>query len=314
MWYHQRGEQIAVLLFLCSLVLIKVVCFALWKKEDAPLSRSMAMDSMEVKLQIFAGKQAQKDSLQSKSKLLSPSVYTESWQPFDPNTADSVTLSHFGWSSFVVGNILKYRRHGGRYERAEDLKKIYGLTAAEYEAVKPYIRIEKSKWYHQKLVDSVHVVKVDGLKSTNHDSVQVEKVEQPLAPKIVCFINSADTAELIKIRGIGKYTAMQIIRYRDHLGGFYTANQLDEVPNVRLENLSVLKECICIDTSLICPISLNTADLEDLKAHPYIDFYQAKALIEWRKIRGAMTSMADIGFLEEFSPVDLERLRPYLSF
>ncbi len=40
-------------------------------------------------------------------------------------------------------------------------------------------------------------------------------------------LNRCDTTELQYIRGIGRYTAMQIIKYREQLGGYYSPEQLN---------------------------------------------------------------------------------------
>ena len=42
-------------------------------------------------------------------------------------------------------------------------------------------------------------------------------------------INGADTTLLMKIPGIGSYYASRIVRYRERLGGFASAQQLEEI-------------------------------------------------------------------------------------
>ena len=37
--------------------------------------------------------------------------------------------------------MLNYRANGGRFDTPEDLKKIYGLTQAQYDDIAPFIRI-----------------------------------------------------------------------------------------------------------------------------------------------------------------------------
>ena len=48
--------------------------------------------------------------------------------------------------------------------------------------------------------------------------------------------------------------------------------------------------------------------------HPYMDFYKAKVIVEHRRRRGKLTSLAQLSLYEEFTEQDLERLAPYLSF
>ena len=43
-------------------------------------------------------------------------------------------------------------------------------------------------------------------------------------------LNHCDTTDLLYLRGIGQYTAIQILRYREQLGGFYSPSQLTDAP------------------------------------------------------------------------------------
>ena len=60
---------------------------------------------------------------------------------FDPNTADSTLLLQIGLQPWQVRNIYRYRAHGGVYRRPSDFARLYGLTAGQYRALEPYIRI-----------------------------------------------------------------------------------------------------------------------------------------------------------------------------
>lgn len=60
---------------------------------------------------------------------------------FDPNTADSLTLRRLGLPQWMVSNVLRYRSKGGRFRRAEDFRKIYGLTQQQFDILRPYIVI-----------------------------------------------------------------------------------------------------------------------------------------------------------------------------
>ncbi|EXY62450.1 helix-hairpin-helix domain-containing protein, partial [Bacteroides fragilis] len=51
-----------------------------------------------------------------------------------------------------------------------------------------------------------------------------------------------------------------------------------------------------------------------LKAHPYINFYQAKIIVEYRKKKGILKSLKQLSLYEEFTPQDLERISHYICF
>lgn len=150
--------------------------------------------------------------------------------------------------------------------------------------------------------------------SRSRDSLPHERANNPPLPKTYepLDLNAADTSQLVRLPGIGVYTAEKILSYRERLGGFSHLEQLDEINGIRVENLSVLKELAFVDSSLIRHIDLNAASVEQLMSHPYLSFYQAKAVASLRRARPNGLEASDLQFLEEFSPDDLRRLRPYL--
>ena len=75
-----------------------------------------------------------------------------------------------------------------------------------------------------------------------------------------------------------------------------------------------LAEWFIIDTSALVRIPVNRAGVNRLNRHPYINFYQAKALVEYRKKHGPLKSLKPFRLYEEFTQEDLERIAPYLSF
>ncbi len=130
---------------------------------------------------------------------------------------------------------------------------------------------------------------------------------------VIC-LNSADTTELKKIPGIGSSYAKRIAGYRNLLGGYYHLEQLQEVYGMYVELYEGIIPYLHIDTTLLQQISVNSVSLDKLKAHPYIDFYQAKAIIEFRKKRGKINHIEELSLLEEFTEEDWERIAPYLHF
>ncbi len=221
--------------------------------------------------------------------------------PFDPNMADSVTFRRLGLPSWMARNILRYREKGGKFRRPEDFRKIYGLTDEQYHALSPYIRIAQTDTDTPR--PSLFLVE------NRKDSLLQPKVEK-YAPGTKVDLNRADTTELKKIPGIGSGIARLIWGYRQRLGGFYHIRQLREI---NLDD-GKLAEWFIIDTSALVRIPVNRAGVNRLNRHPYINFYQAKALVEYRKKHGPLKSLKPFRLYEEFTQEDLERIAPYLSF
>ena len=130
----------------------------------------------------------------------------------------------------------------------------------------------------------------------------------------VINLNTADSATLTKIPGIGPAFSKRIVGYRNLLGGYYRIEQLQEIYGMYEELYEKIKPYFNVDYSHIAPIAINDVSLDQLKRHPYLKIYQAKAIIELRKKKGALEGIEDLKPLKEFNNQDWERLSPYLSF
>ena len=217
---------------------------------------------------------------------------------FNPNTADSVTLRSLGLSAFVVRNILRYREKGGVFRTPEALAKIYGLSSEQYLSLRPYIVIPASS--------------VSSSADTIYKPISQEKtaVSSKYPQGTVLDLNVADTAELKRIPGIGSVLARRIVSYRQRLGGFSRVEQLQEIEHVD----TVVNKWFRVNGDSLRMLKVNHAGLDELRSHPYMNFYKAKAILEYRRKRGKIKGLSRLSLFEEFSEKDLERLSPYLSF
>jgi DNA uptake protein ComE-like DNA-binding protein len=208
---------------------------------------------------------------------------------FDPNTATGSDFINLGLSQPQASNIIHYREKGGRYRNSNDLAKIYAIDSVTFTRLAPWIVI--------------------------HDSVVAEKVQEPRSIKteIIVELNSADSASLVGLPGIGPATASRIIKFRQALGGFYEINQLLEVYGLKQETLALIQGKITIDTSLISKVSLNFSDYEELTKHPYITGADAKNIIKQRNKFGPYESCEELGSKKIIESITFRKLRPYLK-
>lgn len=261
----------------------------------------------------FATYQAQQDSIRKATwkKQYPRDTIAIRMQVFDPNTADSSTLVHLGLKKWQVSNMLKYRSKGGRYRKAEDMKKLYGMTDSMYQALLPYIQIDTMavKQYR------------DSVRKSRIDTTQSDSVPRYISPKrdTVLNLRTADTTELKLIRGIGSYRAKQIVRYRQQLGGFTHVEQLREIKALQpllIDTLSAdsLLAHFWLDSIIVEPLSVNSIGVERLQRHPYLSFEQAKAIYELRRRKVRLNSIEALEQLDCFTPEELLRVAPYLSF
>ena len=115
---------------------------------------------------------------------------------------------------------------------------------------------------------------------------------------------------LEKIPGIGSGIARLIVGYRQRLGGFY---QIEQLKDINLDTRQ-LQAWFSIDPTNVHRINLNRTGVDRLRSHPYINFYQAKAIVEYRKKKGSLTSLKPFSLYEEFTETDLERIGHYVCF
>ena len=224
---------------------------------------------------------------------------------FDPNTADSTQLLRLGLQPWQVKNIYKYRAAGGIYREPLDFAKVYGLTVKQYRELEPYIRISSDYLPASTLVKgrenfSQNVTKDS---TTYQRPVKIKETEH-------IVLNTADTTSLVTIPGIGPYYARKIVQYGNRLGGYVSVDQLDEIEDFPTE----AKKYLVINNPAPKKLNVNQLSLNELKRHPYINFYRAKAITDYRRLHGAIKSLNDLRLIKDFTPDVIKRLTPYVAY
>ena len=251
----------------------------------------------------------QKDSSKSRTN---KGNYYSSYTPkkverftFDPNTADSTQLLRLGLQPWQVRNIYKYRAAGGIYRKPLDFAKLYGLTVKQYRELEPYIRISSDYMPASTLAnDKESFTRKDPKDSVTYQRpVKIKETEH-------IVLNTADTTSLITIPGIGPYYARKIVQYGNRLGGYVSVDQLDEIDDFPTE----AKKYLVINNPSPKKLNVNQLSLNELKRHPYINFYQAKAITDYRRLHGAIKSLNDLRLLKDFTPEVIKRLTPYVTY
>lgn len=224
--------------------------------------------------------------------------------PFDPNTADSTELLALGLEPWQVRNIYKYRAKGGVFRKKEDFGRVYGLTNRQYRDLAPLIRIGSD--YQPYTSRGYQNVPYDEAP----DSVPGRRFPAKLRQGERIDLNDADTVLLLKVPGIGPYFARQIVRARKMLGGFYSVRQLLEIQDMPEEALPYFE----VNPAKVHRLNVNKLSLVELRRHPYINYYQAKAIVDYRRLYGEIHDMGQLKLMKYFTPDDFERLRHYIEY
>ncbi|MBQ3769186.1 MAG: helix-hairpin-helix domain-containing protein [Prevotella sp.] len=227
--------------------------------------------------------------------------------PFDPNTADSTQLLRLGLQPWQVRNIYKYRAKGGIYRQKEDFAKLYGLTVKQYRELEPYIRISSD--YQPAAI----LVETRGSRDSRYSSdTRDSSLRYPVKIKENehVVLNTADTTQLRTVPGIGTYYAKEIVRHGQWLGGYVSVDQLDEIEGFPQES----KKYFVIRGASPKKLNVNKLNLQQLRKHPYINYYQAKTILDYRRLHGKITSLDDLRLSKDFPPEAIRRLEPYVEF
>jgi len=191
---------------------------------------------------------------------------------FNPNMLPSEQWSKMGLKDWQIKVIKKYEAKGGKFFDKEDFKRMFCISPSEYEILEPYISIPAQK---------------------NEYADRKPEVKE-IKKKTLVDLNTADSLTLLTLYGIGPSFAKRIIKYRNLLGGFYSKNQLLEVYGFDKDRLDKIESVCDVNPSGIKRININTVKTDELKKHPYLDYYTAKAIVDQRIILGRFTSLQQI--------------------
>jgi len=219
---------------------------------------------------------------------------------FDPNTISPSDWKRLGLRDKTIQTIQNYLSKGGKFRKAEDLQRIYGLHQNEYERLLPYVRIEPT---------------LERKPSETFTTASNEKPETKsyTSRYSVIDINSADTSAFISLPGIGSKLAARIINFRDRLGGFYSVEQVKETFGLPDSTYQKIKQYLKLDNAFVKKININTATIDELKAHPYIKFSLANPIVAYRIEHGLFSKVEDVKKVMAVTEDVYRKIAPYLS-
>lgn len=212
---------------------------------------------------------------------------------FDPNNLSDENWKKLGLSNKQILTIRNYENKGGKFKVKEDFKKMYCISAKQYAQLEDYIKIKA-------------VIKEQTDEHLNKSVFTNKGVVSILE------LNSVDSIQLIKLKGIGGYFANKIIKYRNLLGGFFEKEQLMEVWNLNGEKYNEIQEYVTIDISKVKKININSCTVQELK-HPYLKWNQINAIVNYREKHGKYKAVDEIKRTDLVDDETLRKIAPYLT-
>jgi competence protein ComEA len=219
---------------------------------------------------------------------------------FDPNTATEEEFIKLGVREKTITTILNYRAKGGKFFKPTDLERIYNLRHEEYERLLPYVQIETA-------------AENQAASAPVFSSSPSKKIEQKQQAAVTVDINTADTAQWKMLRGIGSGYAKRIVNFRNKLGGFVSVAQVAETFGLPDSVYQTIKPYLKVSTASVTKINLNTATAEELKAHPYIKYSFANAIIQYRNEHGMYKAVSDLQKLSVIDQNLYQKIEGYLK-
>jgi DNA uptake protein ComE-like DNA-binding protein len=301
-FYLNRGEQRAMLiLFALIIVVYGMLIFSkLQSSRQSVDTVAFAKEIKAFKHQIDSAgfnqpKQFSRDNEKSHQRIYAVNEKSRPLTPFffDPNTLTDKGWFKMGLPEKLIRTILNYTAKGGHFYQKEDLQKIYGLTASQYAVLEPFISIPPKP----KTVYGLPIYK------------NLRFLKPPVQP---VELNSVDSAGLDALRGIGPVFAMRIIRFRDLLGGYATREQLLDVYGLDSTLYQTILPYVKVDPEKIKHIDINQCPLPALRKHPYVGYYLAKAIADYRVKHMKFRSVNEVRLLPGMTPEKFKQLSPYL--
>ena len=291
-FYLQKSDRRTIILLLCVIVAAVVVM----KTVDDGSTEEAALTQLETDKQDHRQRQQPRSHAYYQTEERKAELF-----PFDPNSADSTQLLRLGLQPWQVRNIYKFRAAGGVYRQPRDFARLYGLTLKQFRRLEPYIRIKEEDMPAERYFYKYEPIEE---RDTMKYPIKLQAEER-------IVLNHADTAQLRKVPGIGPYFARKIVEYRERLGGYYRVQQLLEIEDFPETAVDFF---IIPDDTQLRKLNINRLSLNELKRHPYLNFYQARAIVDYRRLHGTIQSLDQLSLLRDFPREVIERLTPYVEY
>ncbi len=148
--------------------------------------------------------------------------------PFNPNNATREDFSNLGLSDKLINTIFNYKNKGGKFYKAENFQKVWGLSPNEYARLAPYIVIEN---YHNQY---------EKKKFETQEPIVELSEPFPFSP------NLASVDDFLRL-GIPQKIAQTIVNYRSKGGVFRRKEDVKKMYNFPPDLYAKLEPFIIIE-------------------------------------------------------------------
>ena len=201
--------------------------------------------------------------------------------PFDPNTLDVEGFYSLGcFTARQAEAMVAYRERIGGFRSLLEFADCYLISDTLYTAMEEFITLSP--------------------------------LPEPV--KVLVDINSADSAALVALPGIGPRSAVDILLYREKLGGYHSPEQLKDLAVVMEKNYNLFEKEIWCDSCKIRKIDINFVAPNELARHPYMTASRMRKILKQRQKRGGWSTIEEMISDDIFTTEEAARISPYLQF
>ncbi|WP_375436438.1 ComEA family DNA-binding protein [uncultured Hymenobacter sp.] len=236
--------------------------------------------------------------------------------PFNPNSFASVDWQARGLPQWLAERLVKYRDVVGGFRAKEQIRKAYGLSDTTYARLAPYIQLPEQLPPREARAYASRYPTAPGTGATGTAAVLPTSKFARKPRNLQPFdLNSADTTQLMQIRGIGRGLSARVVEYRQRLGGFQEEGQLVEIYSLRdaPDLVDSLRKYTFVRPGFTASLlDVNNAPFEILQAHPYMGKRLARVVVAYRQQHGPFRQSADLRQIRILDDVTFAKLQPYI--
>jgi competence ComEA-like helix-hairpin-helix protein len=305
-FHYNKKERAGIIALLIVIVLLWAIPYFFAELSHRPMAPEISyLPAAIKKLEDQQLAKTETDSAVTSFAANSTKAYSSKFSyrmaPFDPNTASAGEWSAMGIKPRTIGIIQNYLSKGGRFNKKEDLQKVYGLKPSDYERLAPFIHINQASDHAGKksLMQNI------GYGSTLNQRKTFNRID----------INTAGQEEWESLPGIGEKLALRIVGFREKLGGFARIEQVGETYGIAPEVFEkILPRLVNENPAAIKKVALNQGSFDELKQHPYIGFRLARLLVAYREQHGEYRQLSDLMNIPLVTNEVAVKLSPYLEW
>jgi competence ComEA-like helix-hairpin-helix protein len=307
-----RKEQYGIIflaVLIVMLVILRFLMVLIWKPPEiniiSDVSQYIEFENKTGNLSGSEGKQLRNEN-------------SYHFKPFDPNHVTVTELDRMGLPHYVIINWIKYLESGGSFSDPDDIGKIYGLDSLLAQQLSHFVCFtgqteQKNLYPKYEPADSASPASEISFPYFDDKEENNASTHLPVNTYVI-EINSATASDFKQLNGIGDVLSKRIISYRELLGGFCRKEQICEVYGISKELYENIRHYLIVNKPPYRKMNINRASVSCLRKHPYLNFYQARDIVEYRKRNGNITSARELKRIESIDEQTFEKIVPYFKF